>query len=125
MGSSGPYDQWYFAQPLLKAVKEGKVSLKTIDDKVRRILWVMYHTSMSANHPKGSIATPAHAKAAYDIASESIVLLKNDNHLLPLKAGNVKSIAVIGDNAIRTFALGGYGAGVKAKYEVTALDVIK
>jgi beta-glucosidase len=80
---------------------------------------------MSANHPKGSIATPAHAKAAYDIASESIVLLKNDNHLLPLKAGNVKSIAVIGDNAIRTFALGGYGAGVKAKYEVTALDGIK
>ncbi|WDF80614.1 glycoside hydrolase family 3 C-terminal domain-containing protein [Mucilaginibacter sp. KACC 22773] len=125
MGSSGPYDQWYFAQPLLKAVKEGQVPVKTIDDKVHRILWVMYHTSMSTNHPKGSIATPAHAKAAYDIASESIVLLKNDNHLLPLKADKIKSIAVIGDNAIRTFALGGYGAGVKAKYEVTALAGIK
>ncbi|SDP54326.1 beta-glucosidase [Mucilaginibacter sp. OK268] len=125
MGSSGPYDQWYFAQPLLKAVKEGRVPVKTIDDKVRRILWVIYHTSMSTNHPKGSIATAAHAKAAYDIASESIVLLKNDNHLLPLKAGNIKSIAVIGDNAVRTFALGGYGAGVKAKYEVTALAGIK
>ncbi|MEO6977236.1 MAG: glycoside hydrolase family 3 C-terminal domain-containing protein, partial [Mucilaginibacter sp.] len=125
MGSSGPYDQWYFAKPLLEAVKSGQVSVKTIDDKVKRILWLMYHTSMSANHPKGSIATPAHAKAAYDIASESIVLLKNDARLLPLKAVNVKSIAVIGDNATRTFALGGYGAGVKAKYEVTALDGIK
>jgi beta-glucosidase len=125
MGSSGPYDQWYFAKPLLAAVKAGQVSVKTIDDKVRRILWVMYHTSMSTNHPVGSIATSAHAKTAYDIASESIVLLKNDNHLLPLKAGNIKSIAVIGDNAIRTFALGGYGAGVKAKYEVTALAGIK
>ncbi|WP_413668354.1 glycoside hydrolase family 3 C-terminal domain-containing protein [Mucilaginibacter sp. Mucisp86] len=125
MGSSGPYDQWYFAKPLLAAVKAGQVSVKTIDDKVSRILWLMYHTSMSANHPKGSIATPEHAKAAYEIASESIVLLKNDNHLLPLKTSAIKSIAVIGDNATRTFALGGYGAGVKAKYEVTALEGIK
>jgi len=125
MGSSGPYDQWYFANPLLAAVKTGQVSEKTIDDKVRRILWVMYHTSMSEHHPEGSIATAAHGKAAYDIASESIVLLKNDAHLLPLKTNNIKSIAVIGDNAIRTFALGGYGAGVKAKYEVTALAGIR
>ncbi|WP_419789144.1 glycoside hydrolase family 3 C-terminal domain-containing protein [Mucilaginibacter sp. X5P1] len=125
MGSSGPYDKWYFAKPLLEAVKSGQVSVKTIDDKVRRILWLIYHTSMSSNHPKGSIATPAHAKAAYDIASESIVLLKNDAHLLPLKVNNIKSIAVIGDNAVRTFALGGYGAGVKAQHEITALEGIK
>ncbi len=124
MGSSGPYDKWYFADPLLAAVKTGQVSEETIDDKVRRILWVIYHTSMSANHPGGAIANAAHGKAAYDIASESIVLLKNDRHLLPLKA-NIKSIAVIGDNAIRTFALGGFGAGVKAKYEVTALAGIR
>jgi len=125
MGTKGPYEKWYFAGPLLAAVKAGKVSEKTIDDKVRRILWVMFHTSMSANRPKGSIATPAHSKAAYDIASESIVLLKNDQHLLPLKLKTIKSIAVIGDNATRTFAMGGYGAGVKAKYEVTALAGIK
>jgi beta-glucosidase len=125
MGSSGPYDQWYFAKPLLEAVKSGQVSEKTIDDKVRRILWLMYHTSMSTNHPKGSIATPAHTKTAYDIASESIVLLKNDAHLLPLKVSSIKTIAVIGDNATRTFALGGYGAGVKARYEITALEGIK
>jgi beta-glucosidase len=125
MGSSGPYDQWYFAKPLLEAVKSGQVSVKTIDEKVRRILWLIYHTSMSANHPKGSIATPAHVKAAYDIATESIVLLKNDAHLLPLKVSNIKSIAVIGDNATRTFALGGYGAGVKAQHEITALEGIK
>jgi beta-glucosidase len=125
MGSSGPYDKWYFASPLLEAVKAGKVSEKTIDDKVSRILWVMFHTSMSANHPAGTIGTPAHGKAVYDIASESIVLLNNQDHLLPLKAGKVKSIAVIGDNATRTFASGGFGAGVKAKYEITALAGIK
>jgi beta-glucosidase len=121
MGSGGPYDEWYFANPLLKAVKSDLVSEKTINDKVRRILWLMYHTSMSQYHPKGSIATPEHSKAAYAIASESIVLLKNDAHLLPLNPAKIKSIAVIGDNATRTFASGGYGAGVKAKYEITAL----
>jgi beta-glucosidase len=125
MGTKGPYEQWYFAQPLLAAVKAGKVSEKVIDDKVRRILWVIFHTSMSTNKPKGSIATPAHSKAAYGIASESIVLLKNDRNLLPLKASDIGSIAVIGDNATRTFAMGGYGAGVKAKYEITALAGIK
>lgn len=125
MGSSGPYENWYFAKPLLAAVKAGKVSEKTINDKVGRILWVMYHTSMSANHPVGSIATPQHDKAAYDIAAESIVLLKNDQHVLPLKMKSLKSIAVIGDNATRKFATGGFGAGVKAKYEVTALEGIR
>jgi len=125
MGSSGPYDKWFFASPLLAAVKTGEVSEKVIDDKVHRILWLMYHTSLSDHHPEGSIATPVHGKSAYEIASESIVLLKNDQHLLPLKANAIKSIAVIGDNATRTFALGGYGAGVKAKYEVTALAGIK
>jgi beta-glucosidase len=125
MGSSGPYDQWYFAKPLLAAVKVGKVSEKVINDKVHRILWLMYHTSMSNNHPAGSIATPNHDKAAYEIATESIVLLKNDQHLLPLKANTIKSIAVIGDNATRTFALGGFGAGVKARREITALAGIK
>lgn len=125
MGSSGPYDQWHFASPLLAAVNSGKVSSSVIDEKVRRILWVMYQTSMSNRHPAGSISTVAHSKTVYDIAAESIVLLKNENKLLPLKAGSYKSIAVIGDNAVRTFALGGFGAGVKAKYEVTALAGLK
>ena len=42
-------------------------------------------------------------------------------HLLPLNTSTIKSIAVIGDNATRTFHLGGFGAGVKTPYEVTAL----
>jgi beta-glucosidase len=121
MGSSGPYDQWYFAKPLLTAVNAGEVSQSVINDKVHRILWVMYHTSLSEHHPAGSISTPAHTRAAYNIASESIVLLKNENKLLPLKTASVKSIAVIGDNATRTFASGGFGAGVKAEHEVTIL----
>jgi beta-glucosidase len=121
MGSSGSYDKWYMATPLLNAVKAGKVSLAAIDAKVVRILRVMLQTSMKENAPAGELNTAKHYKAAYDIASESIVLLKNDKQLLPLNSAKIKSIAVIGDNATRLFASGGFGAGVKAKYEITAL----
>lgn len=121
MGSRPPYENYYFANPLLQAVKNGKVSMKTIDEKVRRILWVIYHTSLSENSPPGKMNTPEHSKTVYDIAAESIVLLKNEQHLLPLDLPAIKNIAVIGDNATRTFHLGGFGAGVKAKYEITAL----
>lgn len=121
MGSNPPYNTYYFADPLLKAVKEGKVSIATIDEKVGRILWVMYHTTMSENPPAGSINTVAHSKTAYDIATESIVLLKNEKNMLPLNIAKIKSVAVIGDNATRTNHLGGFGAGVKARYEITPL----
>jgi beta-glucosidase len=125
MGSRGPYNKWYFADPLFEAVTAGKVAEKTINEKVRRILWVMYHTSMSTNKKAGEINTPAHSKTVYDVACESIVLLKNQKDLLPLNLTKIKSIAVIGDNATHTFATGGFGAGVKARYEVNALQGLK
>lgn len=125
MGSNPPYDSYYFGTPLLKAVQNGKVSMKVIDQKVHRMLWVLYHTSMSENQPQGKLNTPEHSQTVYAIASESIVLLKNDKNLLPINTSAIKSIAVIGDNATRTFHLGGFGAGVKARYEVTALAGLK
>jgi beta-glucosidase len=121
MGSRPPYENYYFAKPLLDSVKAGKVNEKTIDEKVRRILRVIYKTSLSNNLPAGSLNTPAHSQTVYDIAAESIVLLKNEKHLLPLDKDHIKTIAVIGDNAIHKFQAEGFGAGVKAKYEITAL----
>lgn len=125
MGSRPPYNKYFFADKLLDSVKAGKVNEKVIDDKVRRILWVIYHTSMAANPPAGKINTPAHSKTVYEVATESVVLLKNEKHLLPLNTASLKSIAVIGDNASHTFHLGGFGAGVKARYEVTPLTALQ
>ncbi|GAC1312907.1 MAG: glycoside hydrolase family 3 C-terminal domain-containing protein [Mucilaginibacter sp.] len=121
MGSRPPYSSYYFADKLVDSVKAGKVSVEVIDEKVRHILWVMHKTSLSKNSPQGKMNTAEHSKTVYDIASESIVLLKNDKHLLPLNTASIRSIAVIGDNATHTFHLGGFGAGVKARYEITAL----
>jgi beta-glucosidase len=125
MGTDKPYEEYYYAKPLLDSVKMGFVSQKLIDEKVYHILWVMYHTAMNSGKPAGSTNTPAHSKTAYDVAAEAIVLLKNEKHLLPLNTSTIKSLAVIGDNAIQVFHKGGIGAGVKARYEVTNLQGLK
>lgn len=120
MGSS-PNHQ-YFGQPLLDSVKAGSVPLSVIDDKVRRILGVMFFAQKKGNAPKDAVvSTPEHGNTAYKIASESIVLLKNSKNLLPLKMGGVRKIAVIGDNATHKHSSEGFGAGVKARYEITPL----
>lgn len=123
MGSGSDFNQYYFAQPLLDSVKAGKVSEQTINEKVRHILYVMYKNHMIGNtgRKEGSINTAAHHVTAYEVAAESIVLLKNQDHLLPLKESNIKSLAVIGDNATKKQAHLGFGAGVKAQYEITPL----
>jgi beta-glucosidase len=125
MGTAPPYDKNFFGDSLLVAVKAGQVSTKLIDDKVYRILWVMHQTSLNNKRPAGSINTAAHSKTVYDVAAEAIVLLKNEKQVLPLQVSTVKSIAVIGDNATLSFSRGGVGAGVKARYEVTALEGLR
>ncbi|WP_053972189.1 beta-glucosidase [Mangrovimonas sp. ST2L15] len=124
MGTPKPFNEFYFADALIQAVKDGKIDEKQVDKSVKRILRMMY-TLKSVNdkgRAKGSISTEAHFQDAYAIAAESVVLLKNENNLLPLKTEGVKSIAVIGNNAKKKNALGGFGAGVKTKREVTPLE---
>ena len=58
------------------------------------------------------------------VAEEGIVLLKNENHALPLDTAKIKTIAVIGENAIRLQAHGGDSSGIKAFYEITPLQGI-
>ena len=124
MGTPKPFDEFFLADPLLDSVKAGKISEEEIDKHVKRILRVMYTVkSMGGeDRKKGSISTEAHFKDAYEIAAESVVLLENTKGLLPLNVEGVTSIAVIGANATKKNALGGYGAGVKTKREITPLE---
>jgi beta-glucosidase len=121
------YDDYYFSKPLIAAVNDGLVSKDIVDEKVSNILRVMYKTKiLGANDREtGSYNTPEHYQAAYNVAKESIVLLKNSKNLLPLDQNKIKSIAVIGDNATRKHCEGGFSSGVKAKKEVTPLEGIK
>jgi beta-glucosidase len=112
-----------FGQALLDSVQAGIVPIEVIDKKVKNILRV--RLAIDPIPPEQANATmtakPEQAKIAYDVAAKSIVLLKNEASLLPLDLNTYKKIAVIGENAIRTMALGGVGAGVKAYNEITPL----
>lgn len=119
------YDQFFMADSAIMLVKNGTVPESVIDDKVRRILRVMFKTSMIDGKRKpGAYNTKAHQETALKVAEEAIVLLKNTNNTLPLKK-SVKSIAVIGENAARENAMGGGSSQVKAKYEITPLQGLK
>ncbi|MEJ2585141.1 MAG: glycoside hydrolase family 3 C-terminal domain-containing protein, partial [Robiginitalea sp.] len=124
MGTPKPFDEFFLADPLIDSAKAGKISEAEIDKHVRRILRLMYTIKSMGGETraKGSISTEAHFKDAYDIASESVVLLNNTKDILPLKAEGLASIAVIGANATKKNALGGFGAGVKTKREITPLE---
>jgi beta-glucosidase len=118
----------FFGEALVKAVKEGKVDEKLIDDKVRRILGVMIKTGAL----DGKISAidqnkefPAHGKLAREVAEEAIVLLKNNNHLLPLDKSKIKTLAVIGPNAASASIQGGGSAYIQPYYKIAPLDAIK
>lgn len=127
MGTNAPFDEYYFAQPLIDSVQAGKLSEEEVNKHVRRVLRVMYNIKSidSTGRAEGSRNTEAHLQDAYNIASESVVLLKNEKNLLPVKTNEIESIAVIGNNATRTYAQGGFGAGVKTRNELTPLDALK
>jgi beta-glucosidase len=119
------FDKFFMADTAIKLVKAGIVKESVIDEKVRRILWVMYKANIFGERKPGEINTPAHQQVARTIAEEAIVLLKNADNTLPLKKETLKSIAVIGDNAIRKHAEAGGSSQVPALYEVTPLAGLK
>lgn len=108
-----PHPVW-FGEKLLAAVKNGKVSEATIDDKISRHLRVRFAAGLFDNPaPKPNqavVESDAHRQLALEMAQKSIVLLKNDG-LLPLATNKLKTIAMIGPaaNIART---GGGGSSV-------------
>ena len=117
----------YMGQALLDSVKAGVVSEKVIDQRVREILRVRLAVEPVPADKANKVMTaqPEDAQITYEVASQSVVLLKNQNDLLPIDLSKVKKIAVIGDNADKKMANGGVGAGVKALYEITPLAGLK
>lgn len=124
-GASNAYDNYYLAHPYLKLIKEGKVGTKELDDKVRRILRLAYRTTMDRERPWGSLCSEAHFAAARHIGEEGIVLLQNNNNVLPIDLNKAKKIAVIGENAVKMMTVGGGSSSLKVKYELSPLDGIR
>lgn len=121
------YNEWYFADPLIKAVEEGKVPVSVVDEKVANVLRVMFNTKMFDEQKRaiGKMNTPEHQQAAYNSAAEAVVLLQNNGKLLPLHFDKIRSIAVIGDNATRKHCGGGLSSEIKTLYEITPLQALQ
>ena len=124
-GASNAYDNYYLAQPYLKLIKEGKVGTTELDDKVRRILRLIFRTEMDRNRPWGSMNSEAHYAAARKIGEAGIVLLKNDNNILPIDLNKTKKILVVGENAVKMMTVGGGSSSLKVEREISPLDGIK
>lgn len=124
-GTRNAYDNYYLAKPYLDLIKSGKVGTTELDDKVRRILRLGYNTTMNPNKPLGNIASEDHMAVAKEIGEEGIVLLQNNNNVLPINTDKVRKIAVIGENAIKMMTVGGGSSSLKVKYETLPLEGIK
>lgn len=124
-GQSNAYDNYYLAHPYLNLIKKGEVTEKELNDKVRRILRLVFRTNMAKERHFGSFGTEEHALAGRTIAQQGIVLLQNKKNVLPVDASKVKRVLVVGENAVKRMTVGGGSSSLKAKYEVSPLEGIK
>lgn len=124
-GESNAYDNYYLARPYLKLLEDGEVTDKELNDKVRRILRLVFRTNMAVEKKYGSFVTEEHALAGRQIAQEGIVLLQNNGNLLPLNPQTVKNVVVIGENATKMMTVGGGSSSLKAQYEISPLQGIR
>jgi len=85
----------------------------------------MYRTTLNQNRPLGSINNKAHSNTAFKVATEGIVLLKNEDNLLPVDIYKNLNIAVIGENAVKSMTIGGGSSELKVAYEVSPIEGLK
>jgi beta-glucosidase len=121
-----------FLTTLKKSVTEGKVSIKTIDDAVRRILKAKFDLGLfddpykycDVNKSKNIVFTPENRKFARKVSAESMVLLKNKNQLLPLKKSG--TIALVGPLAhTRENMAGTWSVATLQEKSISVLDGLK
>jgi len=108
-----PGDDGFFGAKLKQAVQDGQVPQSRIDDMAHRVLRSMFAAGVVDNPPVRMVVDPFRdLEDAQHIAEESIVLLRNENHLLPLKPSAPGSIVLIGSHADVGVLSGGGSAQV-------------
>ncbi|NNK81855.1 MAG: glycosyl hydrolase [Flavobacteriaceae bacterium] len=119
------YSLYYLATPFLDGLKDGTFPISVVDEKVKRILRLMFRTNLNNNRSLGSVNTKEHQDVALQVAKEGIVLLKNESDFFPIKDHKNLTIAVIGENATRSMTAGGGSSELKPKFEISPLQGIK
>lgn len=118
-----------FIKYLKQSVEEGKVSEKTIDNAVRRILEMKFilglfddpYKFLDKEREKNNIMTPEFLQTAREAVQRSIVLLKNDHNLFPIDPSKNQTIALIGPMIKERESLNGEWAGKGVRSESVTL----
>ncbi|MFH1198310.1 MAG: glycoside hydrolase family 3 C-terminal domain-containing protein [bacterium] len=113
---------------LLPALESGELEESKIDDMVRRILSVIFKLGLfekETTEDESLIGSKENREASLEVALQGIVMLKNDNGILPIDKNKIKSIAVIGPNAGVARTGGGGSSMVSPDYSISPLQALK
>lgn len=119
------YDDYYMARPMETLIKEGKLDVSYLDDKVRRVLRTMFRTCMNPDKVIGKQCSEDHYEACQAIGEEGITLLRNKKNILPIAPERYKKILVVGENATRSLTQGGGSSELKTLRDISPLEAIK
>ena len=117
-----------YGPALADAVRAGEVDEALVDAQVTRLLGVLDRIGALDDDPgagEESVDRPEHRALAYEAAAGSIVLARNEGGVLPLDAGRLRSVAVIGPNADRPQIMGGGSARLRPHHRVTPLEALR
>ncbi|RMG55529.1 MAG: glycoside hydrolase family 3 protein, partial [Bacteroidetes bacterium] len=78
------YDNYFLALPFQQMIEAGEIDESVVDEKARRILRLMYRTTLDRDRPLGRMNNPEHLAVARAIGQEAVVLLKNEDTFFPL-----------------------------------------
>lgn len=125
-GTVNAYDNYYLATPFLNMLNDGKADMEVLDDKARRVLRLIFRTALDHSKGDGEMCSDAHYEATRKIGNGGIVLLKNDNRMLPIGGDKTpRKILVVGENAIKMMTVGGGSSSLKVQSECSPLDGIR
>ena len=128
-GKQFTFDDYHLGNDFEKFVQEGKVPMSVLDEKVSRVLRLIFRTAMNPNKIVGNQCSEAHYDACRQIGEEGIVLLKNNKQgkaaLLPLDFSKYKNILVVGENATRSLTLGGGSSELKTLRDISPLEALR
>ena len=122
MGATNAYDNYFLSKQYQKAIVEGRYTTRELDEKVRRVLRLFFRTNMNRNRPYGFLCSEEHYATARAVAHDGIVLLQNENSLLPIRLDGTRRILVVGENAIKMMTVGGGSSSLKAQHEISPLQ---
>jgi beta-glucosidase len=117
----------WFGDKLIAAARAGEVEPGAIDDAARRLVRLIVRTGVLDGRapPAGELRSARHRDIAARAAEEAVVLLKNEDDLLPFDAGTLRTLAVVGPNAAARRIQGGGSSQVRAGRQTSILTAIE